>query len=244
MKFAQMATFENVIQPQLDEVLHTDYKLKGNWNTLIFKNNNPIVVELGCGKGEYTVGLAQRFPGKNFIGVDIKGARMWKGASLALQNGLKNVCFLRTRIEHILSFFAPAEVSEIWITFPDPQEKRIRAKKRLTSSQFLAMYKKFLAPGGPVHLKTDNTLLYNYTCDLCQTNKLHVNLNTNDLYHSDIANESLLSIRTFYETRFLAQGETIKYINFTLDDHEIFHEPPDNEDSSEFSEGQNRYRVL
>ena len=236
MKFAQMATFENVIQPRLDEVLNKDYKLKGNWNTVIFKNNNPIVLELGCGKGEYTVGLAQRYPGKNFIGVDIKGARMWRGASLALQNGLKNVCFLRTRIEHILSFFAPGEVAEIWITFPDPQEKRIRAKKRLTSSQFLPMYKKFLVTNGTIHLKTDNSLLYNYTCHLCHVNNLHVNISTNNLYNSGIADEALLSIKTFYETRFLAEGETIKYINFTLDDHETFLEPPGDDEPPGFSQ--------
>lgn len=233
MKFAQMATFQNVIQPNLNEVLKQDYTLKGNWNRLFFKNSNPIVLELGCGKGEYSVGLAQRYPGKNFIGVDIKGARMWKGASDALKMGLSNVGFLRTRIEHILSFFAPGEVSEIWITFPDPQEKRIRAKKRLTSSRFLPMYKKFLIPNGLIHLKTDNTLLYNYTCTLCAINNLKVNICTNDLYNANLPDEALLSIRTHYESLFLSKGETIKYINFCIDGQENFIEPPDDDSTEE-----------
>lgn len=172
----------------------------------------------------------------NFLGVDIKGARMWKGASDAIRMGLKNVGFLRTRIEHILSFFAPGEISEIWITFPDPQEKRIRAKKRLTSSRFLPKYKQFLVHGGIIHLKTDNSLLYNYTCSLCKANHLRVNISTDDLYHSDIRDEVLLSIKTHYESIFSAQGIPIKYINFSLDDHEKFIEPPDEEEFSEVRE--------
>lgn len=229
-RFAQMATFENVVQPKLEEVLNKDYSLKGKWKSTFFKNNNPIVLELGCGKGEYTVGLAQRYPDKNFIGVDIKGARMWRGASFSIQNGIKNAGFLRTRIEHITSFFLPGEVSEIWITFPDPQEKRIRAKKRLTSSKFLAMYLKFLEPSGFIHLKTDNTLLYEYTCRLCLHNQLDVSMSTNDLYNSGMEDEALLSIKTFYESQFLAQGISIKYLKFKLDGHETFLEPPEDED--------------
>jgi tRNA (guanine-N7-)-methyltransferase len=229
-RFAQMATFENVIQPKFEEVLNKDYKLKGNWNTAFFKNNNPIVLELGCGKGEYTVGLAQRYPDKNFIGIDIKGARMWRGASYSVQNGIKNAGFLRTRIEHIVSFFAPGEVSEIWITFPDPQMKRIRAKKRLTSPTFLAYYKKFIATGGFIHLKTDSSFLYDYTCKVCSCNNLDVKVNTNDLYNSGIDNEALLSIKTFYESQFLAKGIPIKYLKFILDGHETFLEPPDDEE--------------
>ena len=229
-RFAQMATFENVVQPELEEVLNKDYKLKGNWKATFFKNNNPIVLELGCGKGEYTVGQAQRNPNKNFIGIDIKGARMWRGASFSLQNGIKNAGFLRTHIEHIASFFAPGEVSEIWITFPDPQEKRIRAKKRLTSSGFLALYKKFIEPSGLIHLKTDNSLLYEYTCQLASHNGLDVKISTNDLYNSGIDDEALLSIQTFYESGFLAQGIAIKYLKFTLDGHETFQEPSAEED--------------
>ncbi|MDP4210580.1 MAG: tRNA (guanosine(46)-N7)-methyltransferase TrmB [Bacteroidota bacterium] len=229
-KFAEMATFENVVQPHLDEVLNKDYKLKGKWNSEFFKNDNPIVLELGCGKGEYSTGLAERYPDKNFLGVDIKGSRMWKGASHAINTGLKNVGFLRTRIEHIASFFAPGEISEIWITFPDPQEKRIRAKKRLTSSIFLASYKKFIKPSGIIHLKTDNTLLYNYTCALCSHNGLDVKFSTADLYNSNLNEEVLLSIKTHYEALFTAKGMTIKYLRFTLDGHDTFIEPPQNED--------------
>lgn len=224
-KFAQMETFENVVQPGLDEVINKDYKLKGNWKSTYFKNNNPIVLELGCGKGEYTVGLAERYPDKNFIGVDIKGARMWRGASLSIQKGIWNTAFLRTRIEHITSFFAPGEVSEIWITFPDPQEKRVRAKKRLTSSKFLAMYQKFIEPSGYIHLKTDNSLLYEYTYQLALQNKLDIKVNTNNLYQSGVDDEALLSIQTFYESQFLAQGIPIKYLKFTLNGHETFFEP-------------------
>jgi tRNA (guanine-N7-)-methyltransferase len=229
-RFAQLGTFENVVQPKLDEVLNKDYKLKGNWKSSFFKNSNPIVLELGCGKGEYTVGLAQRYPEKNFIGIDIKGARMWRGASFAVQNGIKNAAFLRTHIEHIVSFFAPDEVAEIWITFPDPQIKRIRTKKRLTSSNFLALYKKFIEPSGLIHLKTDSSFLYHYTHQLTLHNGLDVKINTNDLYNSGIDDEALLSIKTFYESQFLAQGISIKYLKFTLDGHETFLEPQAEED--------------
>jgi len=228
-RFAQMATFENVVQPKLEEILNKDYKLKGNWKSSFFKNSNPIVLELGCGKGEYTVGLAQRYPEKNFIGIDIKGARMWRGALTSLKNGIKNAGFLRTRIEHITSFFAPGEISEIWITFPDPQEKKIRAKKRLTSSRFLAMYQKFIEPSGIIHLKTDNSILYEYTCRLTRHNNLDVEFNTNDLYNLGVEDEALLSIQTFYESQFLAQGIAIKYLRFTLNGHETFIEPPGDE---------------
>lgn len=225
-KFAEVATFENVIQPEIEEVFRKDYPIKGKWHSQFFKNNNPIVLELGCGKGEYTTGLAERYTKKNFIGVDIKGARIWKGASEALQKGLKNAGFLRTRIEHISSVFGPEEVSEIWITFPDPQEKRDRSTKRLTSSLFLPIYKQFLKPMGIIHLKTDNEILYNYTCRLCQFNKLEVKYKTNDLYHSGLDDEPLLSIKTHYEALYTAKGLTIKYICFTLDGHESFLEPP------------------
>jgi tRNA (guanine-N7-)-methyltransferase len=239
-RFAQLKTFENVIETNQKEVLYDDHKLKGHWNSSFFKNNNPIVLELGCGKGEYTVGLAERYPDKNFLGIDIKGARMWRGASYSVEKGIMNVGFLRTRIEQIVSFFAPGEVAEIWITFPDPQFKRIRAKKRLTSSPFLAMYKQFLVSDGIIHLKTDNTFLYHYTCQLCQINNLAVKESTGDLYHSSIKDEMLLSIQTFYESQFLAKGETIKYIKFTLDGHETFLEPKDEKEFIENSLSQRR----
>jgi tRNA (guanine-N7-)-methyltransferase len=225
MRFAQMETFTNVIQPDLDEVLNKDYPLKGNWNSSFFKNNNPIVLELGCGKGEYTVGLSRKYPEKNFIGIDIKGARIWRGAKTALEDKLTNVGFLRTRIEHICSFFAPGEVSEIWITFPDPQMKKIRAKKRLTSSRFLPRYRQFLKKDGIIHLKTDNSLLYEYSHSLCEYNNLNILKSTNDLYKTE-SDENLLSIQTFYESQFLAQGIPIKYLRFTLHDG-IINEPPD-----------------
>lgn len=224
-RFAQLETFENVVQPKLDDVLNKDYELKGKWKSAFFKNNNPIVLELGCGKGEYTVGLAQRYPSKNFIGVDIKGARIWRGALTANQKEIRNAGFLRTRIEQITSFFESGEVSEIWITFPDPQEKRTRAKKRLTSSKFLAMYKKFIEPAGFIHLKTDNSLLYEYTHQLALQNKLDIKISTNNLYQSSVDDEALLSIQTFYESQFLAQGIPIKYLKFTLNGHETFFEP-------------------
>ena len=225
-KFAEMATFPNVIQPQLQEVLNSDYFLKGKWNSEIFKNSNPIVLELGCGKGEYSVGLAKRYPEKNFIGVDIKGARMWRGASTALNEKLQNVYFLRTRIEHITSFFAPSEISEIWITFPDPQEKRIRAKKRLTSSRFLPKYQQFLKPGGIIHLKTDNVLLYNYSYQLCVHNNLNIIKSTANLYETE-TDINLLSIQTHYESLFRAEGISIKYLSFSLNGSKNIEEPPD-----------------
>jgi tRNA (guanine-N7-)-methyltransferase len=227
-KFAEMANFENVIQPKLDEVINKDYRLKGQWNSVFFKNNNPIILELGCGKGEYTLGLAQRFPNNNYLGVDIKGARIWKGSSFALQNGLKNVGFLRTRIEHIVSFFAPGEIAEIWITFPDPQEKRIRAKKRLTSPGFLIMYKQFLQATGLIHLKTDNEILFEYTCKVCMHNNFLIKFHTKDVYNCSF-NEEVPAIKTFYESQFLQMGITIKYLSFQLNSNEIIKDPPEEE---------------
>jgi tRNA (guanine-N7-)-methyltransferase len=225
-RFAEMATYKHVIQPTLQEVLNKDYSLKGNWNSQFFGNNNPIVLELGCGKGEYTVGLSKRFPEKNFIGIDIKGARIWRGAKTAVEENLTNVGFLRTRIEHILSFFAPNEISEIWITFPDPQEKRIRAKKRLTSSRFLPMYQQFLKPDGIIHLKTDNHILYDYTYRLCLHNEIDIIKSTSNLYETE-TDVNLLSIQTFYESQYLAKGVPIKYIQFTLHGKTSFQEPPE-----------------
>lgn len=225
-RFAEMATYKHVIQPTLQEVLNKDYSLKGNWNSQFFGNNNPIVLELGCGKGEYTVGLSKRFPDKNFIGIDIKGARIWRGAKTAVEENLTNVGFLRTRIEHILSFFAPNEVSEIWITFPDPQEKRIRAKKRLTSSRFLPMYQQFLKADGIIHLKTDNQILYDYTYRLCLHNEIDIIKSTSNLYETE-TDVNLLSIQTFYESQYLAKGVPIKYIQFTLHGKTSFQEPPE-----------------
>lgn len=215
-RFAENDTFSNLIQPELSEVLHHDFRLKGKWNSDFFKNENPIALELGCGKGEYTIGLSQMYPEKNFIGVDIKGARIWRGAKTALENNLFNVAFVRTRIQHIASFFAKDEVSEIWITFPDPQPKWINENKRLSSAHFLNIYKSFLKPSGLVHLKTDSLELHNYTLKVIKRNNLQTLFQTDDLYNSGINNQ-ILSIRTFYESQFLERGMKITYLNFTLD---------------------------
>lgn len=228
-RFAEMATFPNVIQPSLDEITNKDYPLKGKWSEQFFKNNKPIVLELGCGKGEYTLGLSKMYPEKNFLGIDIKGARIWAGAKEAIRESLSNVGFLRTRIEHINSFFDKDEISEIWITFPDPQEKRIRAKKRLTSSRFLPNYLKFLKPGGIIHLKTDNSILYNYTHNLAILNKFNILLDSNNLYNSGQTDE-ILDIKTFYESQYLAQGVPIKYIRFTIPHNNEIIEPPQDEE--------------
>ena len=222
VKFADMDTLSNVIQPKHDEVFRTDYKLKGKWNEEIFKNDNPIVLEVGCGKGEYTVGLARKFPEKNFIGLDIKGARMWKGAKEAYVEGLKNVAFIRMHAEMLESVFASHEVSEVWVTFPDPQMQKSR--KRLTGTRFLSAYKNFLKEDGLVHLKTDSSFLYTYTSHLVEENAFDVFVNTDDLYSSGMADD-ILSIRTFYEQQWLERGKTIKYIKFSMKGKTDFIEP-------------------
>ena len=221
-RFAEMETFDHVIQASFDEVFQKDYKLKGNWNKEFFKNNKPIVLELGCGKGEYTVGLARKNPDKNYIGIDIKGARMWRGARTAVDEGINNVGFIRTRIDLINSFFGPEEVSEIWVTFPDPQPKKYY--KRLTSSRFLGYYQNFLKQNGIVNLKTDSAELYAYTKRVVELNQLEVLSDTNDLYNSEIADE-ILSIKTFYEQQFLEQGKAITYIRFKLKNDIQLEEP-------------------
>ena len=180
------------------------------------------MLELGCGKGEYAVGLARRFPEKNYIGVDIKGARMWTGAMSAVKEGISNVAFLRTNIELITRFFEPGEVSEIWITFPDPQMKKVR--KRLTSSRVLELYREILVADGIVHLKTDSPFLYTYTDALVKLNNMPTEVNTSDLYHSDIVDD-ILEIKTFYEQQWLDRGLTIKYIKFHLDHTTQLQEP-------------------
>lgn len=212
-KFADMETIDFVFQYPFSRLQQDGFPLKGRWHQDFFGNDNPIVVELGCGKGEYTVGLARRFPDKNFIGIDIKGARMWTGASEARAEGLRNVAFVRTSIELIESFFAPGEVSEIWITFPDPQMKKVR--KRLTSTRFMDLYRKVLADCGTVHLKTDSPFLYRYTTLMVGLNDLPVECDTDDLYASGLADD-ILDIKTHYEKQWLARGLTIKYIRFRL----------------------------
>jgi len=224
VRFAEMNTFDHVVQAKFNEVFEKDYKLKGNWNKDFFRNNNPIILELGCGKGEYTVGLAKQNPEINFVGVDIKGARMWCGAKTAVDNGMKNVGFVRTRIDLINSFFATGEVSEIWVTFPDPQPKKYY--KRLTSTRFLGYYQKFLKHNGIIHLKTDSKELHDYTKALVELNKFETEICTNDLYNSGIVDD-VLSIRTYYEQKFLEKGKPITYIKFKLDIHKTLEEPKD-----------------
>jgi len=214
-KFQEMETFEHVVQVPFKELKHEDFHLKGNWAKKFFKNRNPIILELGCGKGEYTVALAERNPEYNFIGVDIKGARLYTGAKKALQNALQNVGFLRTNIDIIEQFFGEDEISEIWLTFPDPQMKKTR--KRLTSTTFLNKYKHFLQKDGIIHLKTDSNFQYRYTLTLVNLNKFKVLAETDNLYDSEFLTETL-QIKTFYEKQWLALGITIKYISFKLSD--------------------------
>ena len=213
-KFRENETFSCLIQPATSEVLGCDHPLKGHWNGSFFKESRPLVVELGCGKGEYTVDLGLRNPSFNYIGVDIKGARLWKGAKFAHENSLPNVGFLRTRIEFIESLFGPGEVSEIWITFADPQIGR--EKKRLTSPLFLSRYRNFLKPGGIVHLKTDSEYLYSYTKALVAHNGLPVVADIADLY-SRGEPDGELSIKTFYESHYLRLGVPINYLAFRLE---------------------------
>lgn len=216
-KFSEMETIDFVFQYPFSVLRDKGFPMKGRWHADFFHNDNPIVLELGCGKGEYTVGLARRFPGKNFIGVDIKGARMWSGATYARDNGMTNVAFLRTHIELIDNFFAPGEVDEIWITFPDPQMKKTR--KRLTSTRFLDEYRKILKPGGIIHLKTDSPFLFTYTRLMCQANPgaIRVIACTGDLYANPDTVDDILDIKTYYERQWIDRGLTIKYIAFTVD---------------------------
>lgn len=223
-RFAENKTFSNLFQPPFSEIWNTDHKLKGKWNSSFFKNSNPIVLELGCGKGEYTVNLAKKYPSKNFIGIDIKGARLWKGAKEATESNLENVAFVRARIENINSFFTENEVSEIWVTFPDPQLRISKAIKRLTSSRFLSCYQKFVIPNCTVHLKTDSQELHEYTKALVEQNMLTVLECTNNLYGLE-PNNPTLSIRTYYEQKFLDQGKPITYIKFELDNQKELKEP-------------------
>jgi tRNA (guanine-N7-)-methyltransferase len=215
-RWAEMKSFRNVLEPDTKEAKTGEHPLKGKWKENYFRNSNPIVLELGCGKGEYTVGLSLKFPLKNFIGIDIKGARIWSGAKTAHESKIPNALFLRTRIEFINSFFSEDEVDEIWITFPDPFPKRRNTGRRLTSPFFLNTYRTFLKNNGIIHLKTDEAELYNYTQKIIRRNNLEMIMATNDLYSGNVENE-ILSIRTFYEKMFLGKGIKINYLSFRLD---------------------------
>lgn len=220
-KFAEMETFTNVFQYPFSVISDVPFEMRGRWGEMFFNNDNPIVLELGCGKGEYTVGLARMFPNINFIGVDIKGARMYNGAKTALNEGLKNAAFLRTNIEIIDRFFVPGEVSEIWLTFSDPQMKNPR--KRLTSTYFMERYRRFLKDGGLIHLKTDSRFLYLYTLYMVKANHLPLLYATEDLYGCEVADpegqrpdDTILGIHTYYEDQWLERGLNIKYLKFCL----------------------------
>lgn len=223
-RFAENTTFGNLFQPSFTEVFHNDFYLKGQWQKKYFGNQHPITIELGCGKGEYTLALAAKYPEKNFIGIDIKGARLWYGAKAAHNNKSTNIAFIRSRIEFIRSFFSKDEVEEIWITFPDSQLKKRRIKKRLTSSGFLRSYQTFFKDNGIIHLKTDNDILYRYTYAIAKKNALPILQASNNIYSENIHDE-ILYTKTFYEKQHLAKGLTIKYIAFRLPFKVIVEEP-------------------
>lgn len=213
-KFADMASYPHVFEYPFHLIQgDSSFEMKGKWRKEFFKNDNPIILELGCGRGEYTVGLGKQYPNKNFIGVDIKGARMWSGATEALEEGMQNVAFLRTNIEFINYFFEKNEIDEIWLTFSDPQMKKV--SKRLTSTYFMDRYRKFLKDNGVVHVKTDSNFMFTYTKCMIEENKLPLLFITEDLYHSDLVDD-ILGIKTYYEQQWLDRGLTIKYIKFQL----------------------------
>ena len=215
-RFKENETFQNVFQPTREEVVSNQFPLKGKWNSDFFKNENPIILELGCGKGEYSVGLAERSPNKNFIGIDIKGARFWRGAKTAVENGLHNVAFLRTQIELIEHCFAQNEVSEIWITFPDPQIKYKRTKHRMTNATFLENYKKILQPNGLMHLKTDSEFMHGYTLGLLHGAGHEVLYANHNIYKNEGAPAEVTEIQTFYESQYLEVNKPITYIQFKI----------------------------
>lgn len=236
-RWNELGSFANVIQPEIDEVAGKDHPIKGNWNSHIFKNDNPVVLELGCGKGEYSIGLAAMFPQNNYIGVDIKGARMWRGAKTSNELKMSNIAFLRTRIEFINSFFSDKEVDEIWITFHDPHPGARNSNKRLTSPYFLKKYLSFIKNNGLIHLKTDNTELYNFTGSVIRNYNLELLFSTSDLYSGNFIKgtmrspdnsigkysepdslffRNILSIKTHYEKLFLQKGMKINYLSFRM----------------------------
>lgn len=215
-RFNENATFSNVFQPLREEITEEVFSLKGKWNADFFKNDNPIVLELGCGKGEYSVSLGERFLEKNFIGIDIKGARFWRGAKTALENDMNNVAFIRTQIELIDLLFEENEVSEIWITFPDPQIKYKRTKHRLTNEVFLEKYRKVLKPNGIVHLKTDSEFMHGYTLGVLHGAGHEVLYANHNVYHNEGAPIEVTEIQTFYEKQYLEIHKAITYIKFKI----------------------------
>ncbi|MDU8884965.1 tRNA (guanosine(46)-N7)-methyltransferase TrmB [Yeosuana sp. MJ-SS3] len=215
-RFKENETFANVFQPTREELVNHDFALKGSWNTQVFKNNNPLVLELGCGKGEYSVGLAKKFPDRNFIGIDIKGARFWRGAKTSIEENIPNVAFLRTQIELIEYAFEENEVDEIWITFPDPQIKYKRTKHRLTNSDFLNKYKKILRSDGVINLKTDSEFMHGYTLGLLHGLEYEILYANHNVYKQEGSPEEVTSIQTFYESQYLEENKPITYIRFKI----------------------------
>ena len=215
-RFGENENFGNVFQPKREDIVSGDFGMRGNWREKFFKNNNPIVLELGCGKGEYSVGLAAKFPEKNFIGIDLKGARFWRGAKTAVDTGLKNVGFIRMQIELIDKVFAENEVDEIWITFPDPQIKYKRTKHRMTNSEFLQLYKKILKPNGIVNLKTDSEFMHGYTLGLLHGEGHEVLYANHNVYVNEGAPSEVTEIQTFYENQYLAINKAITFVRFKI----------------------------
>ena len=216
-RFKENLTFKNVIQPSREVLVDNNFEYKGKWSDLFFKNNNPIVIELGCGKGEYSIELAKLNPEKNFIGIDIKGARFWRGAKTAIDEGLNNIAFVRSQIELIDKIFSKGEVSEIWITFPDPQIKFKREKHRLINLKFINLYKDILVHNGIINLKTDSEFLHGYMLGLIKsTNFLELIYSNHNIYNNSGAPDDVLSIQTFYELKFLKQKKPITFINFKV----------------------------
>ena len=215
-RFKENETFSNVFQPKRHELMETQYTMKGHWARSVFKNDNPIVLELGCGRGEYSVEMARKYPERNFIGVDIKGARFWRGAKTALEENIPNVAFLRTQIELIDYAFAQDEVDEIWITFPDPQIKYKRTKHRMTNTEFLKRYKKILKPEGIVNLKTDSEFMHGYTLGLLHGAGHEVLYANHNVYHQEGSPEDVTAIQTYYESQYLEQNKPITYIRFKI----------------------------
>lgn len=215
-RFKENDTFSNVFQPSREELIEKQFNLKGHWNKTYFKNDNPLVLELGCGKGEYSVALAQKYPNKNFIGIDIKGARFWRGAKTAIEESISNVGFLRMQIELIDHAFAENEVDEIWITFPDPQIKYKRTKHRMTNSDFLKRYKQVLKPEGIMNLKTDSEFMHGYTLGLLHGEGHEVLYANHNVYKQEGSPEEVTSIQTFYESQYLEQNKPITYIRFKI----------------------------
>lgn len=214
LHFEENKTFSNVYQPSFEDI-RKGYKYRGRWSEEVFKNDRPLILELGCGKGEYTVGLARNYPDKNYIGIDKKGARIWRGAKTALDEHIQNAVFLRIKLEQLLFCFGPAEVDEVWIAFPEPVPKHRRVKRRITSLSFLETYRKIVKPGGVVHLKTDNEAFFKFSLESLQKAGLEIIVREDDLYNSTFSGD-VTGIRTYYERKHLEEGARIKYIQFQI----------------------------